>query len=307
MTSFTRPSNWLARRRWLAGVLAFGAALSAASCGDMQDENPSSAFEEHGGAVSVKAMTYNILSAADVGALRSGYPAWSARRRHCVDLIHAAEPDLVSIEEATDKQIDQLVDDLGDYDLVARRAVTTDAVLFYRRAAFEKVETGHWKFGRLPTLGDIIHHGFGLMPQLARIAVWAKLPHVEAQREIFVVATHFDARDALKARSIRKLHNRLHDFTLRGIPMVIMGDFNIAADEPIFQQLADGAWHDSFPEGSSREQNTFPARAPSRRIDHVIYAGEGVSARNWRLVRPSRNVLASDHFAVEATIDVTAR
>jgi endonuclease/exonuclease/phosphatase family metal-dependent hydrolase len=305
MTSLSRPVC-VVRRRLRAAILAVST-LALAACGDMQDENPSGAFEEHGGAVTIKAMTYNILSAADVSALRSGYPAWSARRRHCVELIRAADPDLVSIEEATPKQVDQLVDDLDDYDLVARRAVTTDAVLFYRRASFAKVESGHWKFGRFPTLGDLVHHGFGLVPQLARIAVWAKLQHVEAQREIFAVATHFDARDSLKMRSIRKLHNRLDDFTKRGVPMVIMGDFNIAADEPIFQRIVDAGWRDTFPEGSHREQNTFPAKSPSRRIDHIVYAGEGVSSRLWRVLKPSRRTLASDHFAVEATLDVASR
>lgn len=295
----TRAATFPALMAWCSRLLA---CISLLGCGDLNDVDPTKAFDLSGPAISVRALTFNILSSFDLTALSAGYPRWGERRHGCLKRIRAADPDILAIEEATPNQLDFLADNLPDYKVLAKSVITTDAALFYRAATFEAVETGHWKFGNLPSLTALVQTRRPMYPELARVAIWAKLRERATRREIFVVATHLDARDTVKASAVKKLKHKLAYFTRIGAPLFVVADLNISTQHDLFQTVLAGGWQDAHT--GIGDPPTFPALDPERRIDHILFSGTGVTATRWERIDTPH--LVSDHFAVAASFDVAA-
>ncbi len=111
-----------------------------------------------------------------------------------------------------------------------------------------------------------------------------------------VCATHLDLEPSQRQRSLPVLRQVAER---RAVPFVLAGDFNSTPDSALIQDLAT-AWQNT---ASLTGPATYPADAPSQRIDYV-FAGP---AGRWR--RRSTAVVAeavaSDHRPVRVELELS--
>ena len=102
----------------------------------------------------------------------------------------------------------------------------------------------------------------------------------------------------------RERHAReLTDF-LAGIdgPVVIGADLNEGPEGPAARWVG-GRFFDAFAVSGDGPGATFPARAPSTRIDY-LFAGEGIAVRRAWVERSGEAASASDHLPLVADVDL---
>ncbi|WP_170323506.1 endonuclease/exonuclease/phosphatase family protein [Cryptosporangium phraense] len=95
--------------------------------------------------------------------------------------------------------------------------------------------------------------------------------------------------------------DRLHS-VIQGAS-VVTGDFNIAADSPLYPRLV-GDWHDPFAESDpiTYHPEFLPAGARGHRIDYVLTRGDATAAEVLFAERLPSVGWASDHLGLAATV-----
>lgn len=111
---------------------------------------------------------------------------------------------------------------------------------------------------------------------------------------VLVIATHLDHIDGASAVRVGQV-TALLDAWAGASPAIIAGDLNALPFTPEMRMLA-GAGFTDLAQAAAAEQPTFPARAPTERIDYVW--GIGVTGSQVHTVAST----ASDHRAVVVNI-----
>ncbi len=281
-------------RRSLAvvGVLAgFGVALASQSTATAEP-------------LELTVITFNVLVDFSVPA---GVPKWTERRDLCLAVVADHQADLVGLQEPTPKQVQFFVDGLKGYREFYYRQGSkqyTDATLLYREEAFEQLDQGWWWLSPTP---EKVSTGFG--NTLPRIVVWVKLKHRPSGRELFFFNTHFDNSAPSQERMAELCEKQMVPFVESGLPLVFVGDFNTHQTRGDYPRLTSGGWRDAYlasplasPDG--RDENVV-TMDNQKRIDHIFYRGEGMSATHWeRLESPDPARRLSDHWPVLARLRI---
>lgn len=249
------------------------------------------------GELRVRVLTYNVLGgrntdgARDLGRLAA--------------VIEALDPDVVALQE-----VDRGTGRLNGVDLPAElERLTGLRHAFGRAMEYDGGEYGEAILSRFPIL-DITNHALpyreGSEPRTA-LAATIQIPGTD-QTFVFI-GTHLDhQRDpADRLAQARALNDLLDQYA--GRPLLLAGDLNaVPESEPM--QILRAEWTDAWPEDA--EGRSFPADAPDRRIDYVLYR----PAERWRVENTYRGLdvnradtawrallnLASDHLPVVAEV-----
>lgn len=115
-----------------------------------------------------------------------------------------------------------------------------------------------------------------------------------------VLATHYHHVEADEA--VRQEHSRFlaAEFPDPGA-WILLGDFNAQPKDPCLTRLAEAGWNDVVAGRAEASLSTFPADAPVRRIDTILF-GSGL-----RLLRTEvAPAWGSDHRAVMADLERVA-
>jgi endonuclease/exonuclease/phosphatase family metal-dependent hydrolase len=270
-----------------------------------------------------------------------GMPSWEARRPLVAEALRRAQPDLVGLQEAMpaqsawlraalpdltmepvlaavrDQQVIQAVQQHYGIDL-SGPAAPFEVVLFFRTAAFDRLEGGWWWLSPTPAVPSV---GFGNVAP--RVLQWLKLRHVASGLDLLVANTHIDWRASLPMLA---LCCTLLDPLVSGErAAILLGDLNSAPGSAEYRLLLDAGWQDS---GAGRDRRAQAARSPraahgagdpgdasdanahtrrrrsppdphAERIDHILYRGTGVTVQEWqRLPSPDPVHRLSDHDPV---------
>ncbi len=232
-------------------------------------------------------MSFNIR----YGLADDGENHWDRRKALVIDRIRTFQPNLLGLQECLDgAQAAYVKQHLPDYQFVGvRRGGSGDsaaemAPVLYQRSAFVEVERGHFWLSETPDVSGSKSWG----SVFARTATWVKLRHLDSDRIIVFLNTHFDYGTEATIEESAKLLQQWATASDEKHPLVVTGDFNAGKDTPAYHCLTQGGvLHDVY-------RTVEPAGG-----NEGTYHGYGqpeVPAIDW--------ILASEHFeAVTAEID----
>ncbi|WIB78688.1 endonuclease/exonuclease/phosphatase family protein [Curtobacterium sp. MCPF17_002] len=244
----------------------------------------------------------------------SGHPdAWERRRDAVVALVTSEAPTVLAVQEALPTQADDLTAALGsrwDPVLVGRDADGggEQVGLFLDRQRLEVLERRSWALSRTPHRAGSRSWGTAF----PRHVVGAVLRDRATGVRFTALATHLDVLSPwARLRSAELLGRIVRE---RGLPAVVLADWNSPAGSAPWRALAEAGVVDSSSRASRQigdHVGTYPhyatPRVGGRRIDGVLVTADGAVDRVAVNVRRPGGVWPSDHAAVQAVVEWTSR
>lgn len=234
----------------------------------------------------LRIMSYNIR--IDHVDDRANTHAWANRRESVARILDAVQPDIVAIQEANPKQIDDLCSLLPRYRKESFPAgqghVGEESLLFlYNGEELELHESA--VFSLSPTPGK---PGIGWDARYARSLVFAKFRSKKTQKILTVINTHFDHVGVEARLEGARVLLSVQNVLAKGLPCAVMGDFNLyphAGGEELYALFVDeqtglrdvrdvSAEPHYGPDGTWIGWEYEPLRAPDGkagwRLDHIF-------------------------------------
>ncbi|HWK56793.1 MAG TPA: endonuclease/exonuclease/phosphatase family protein [Parapedobacter sp.] len=249
--------------------------------------------------------TYNIRydAASDTGNL------WKDRSPHLAQLIKFHGFDIFGTQEGLKHQLDDLSGMLPGYAYIgAGRDDGKDggehSAIFFRSDRFEVVKNGDfWLAENTETPNK------GWDAALPRICTWGLFKDKQTGFSFFLFNAHFD-HIGVEARkeSAKLIVEKAHELGA-GIPMVVMGDFNVNQHNESYRVLNEGGEVTDAYElaelryAPSATFNGFDVkRKGDSRIDHIFVSKPFRVIRYGILTDSYEGKTPSDHFPVMATV-----
>jgi endonuclease/exonuclease/phosphatase family metal-dependent hydrolase len=246
-------------------------------------------------------MTYNIR----YDNPNDGRHQWGNRKDKVVSVISYFEPDVMGVQEALLHQIEELNEQLPEYEWVGvgrddGRQKGEFSPVFFRTDRFELVDQGTFWLSETPEIPGKM----GWDAACARVATWARLRDRGNGRDLVVVNTHFDHRgEKARLESSRLLKKRCPEIA-GDLPYVLMGDFNCRPDSAPLLELSQIMF-------LSSEVNQGPSLGPvgtfngfqpqpegSQAIDHIFVSKAWEVNRHAVLAVSWNGDWSSDHHPV---------
>jgi len=240
---------------------------------------------------------------------------WPDRLPVMLDVIRRWRPDILGTQEGLYPQLRDLDRGLPEYGWIGlgRDGGSRGEFMavFYRRDRLEPLEYDHYWLSDTPALPG--SHTWG--NSLPRMVTWVRFRDRASGRELLYVNTHFDhevqhSRERAAALIVERLAGTRPD-----LPVILAGDFNVAAGgNPVYSMLTGaGGFADSWRVvGGSDTLGTFhgfkgvAAARGTPRIDWILMRGP-VTALSSEIITDARNgQLPSDHFPVFARLRLTS-
>ena len=254
----------------------------------------------------VHCMTLNVRRRVPRPA---GHPdAWERRRDAVVALVTSEAPTVLAVQEALPAQSVDLTAALGsrwEPVLVGRgpRGGGEQVGLFLDRSRLEVVERRSWALSRTP-------HRPGSRSwatAFPRHVVGAVVRDRATGVSFTALATHLDVVSPwARLRSAELLGRLVRE---RGLPAVVMADWNCGVGSAPWRALAEAGVVDSWGRASrpvTEPYGTYPnyatPRVEGRRIDGVLVTAEATVDRVAVSDRKPGGVWPSDHAAVHAVV-----
>ena len=252
----------------------------------------------------LRVMSFNIR----LGSANDGENSWSRRRDLVEEEIRRAKPDVLGMQEVEAHQADWLRERLSEY--VFHGVGRTDgdrkgefAPLMLRADRFEILDSGHFWLSESPDVPGVK----GWDAACERMASWVKVRDRRSDASLFVLNTHLDHVGVRAREESLKLINRRAAQLSGGAPVIVMGDFNCAADRftPLLSGMRD-SFRVAFPQPDTDEA-TFNGWKPvitGERIDWIVASPQfqTLDAEIGRRMPDGR--FPSDHWSVMATLQL---
>lgn len=263
-----------------------------------------------------RVMTYNIRY--DNSSIFSwDTNRWSNRRDPIANLIKSYDVDIIGTQEGLSGQVYDLANRLSNWDWysVGRtngKSKGEFAAIFYKKKIFDVSSKGTYWLSQTPYQPSI-----GWDANDYRIASWLILRHKASDKEFFVLNTHFDHKGyTARSESAKLILSELRKLP-KGLPVIIMGDFNAPANSTPINTLTripyaadDGnaLLRDSRmitvnkPEGPYQTfQKSGEFSVKNQLIDRIdfIFVSKSIEVLSYRVLTDSKNGnYFSDHLPV---------
>ena len=260
-------------------------------------------------------MTYNIRLPVE----SDGINYWNNRRPMVASLIRFHSPDIIGVQEAFRRQLDEMVSDLPEYAWfgVCRTDGSTSpapdgefSAILYRKDRFERLDGSTFWLSTTPDVPGSI----GWDAALPRIVTWAKFRDLETGKEFYHFNTHFDhLGEKAREESAKLIIQKIHAIASTA-PVVLTGDFNSPVTTSAYQSIVKDAQELTFSDAITISQT--PHHGPmgtfsgsfqlpgvgDYRIDFV-FVNKRVKVLKHAILSDSWDGrLASDHLPVLAEI-----
>lgn len=258
----------------------------------------------------MRAVTWNLRNAhPDPGH------EWSSRAPLVAAVLADLDPDVLCVQEALPRQLDDVVRMLPHHVVVGRGRDADGGgeatALALRRDALDVDEWGaFWLSDRPDEPGSI---GWGA--SLTRLAVWARAFDRTTGTALTFAGTHTDHDPSASGDAAREASTRLIAERLSALPAagVLLGDFNEDVSHGAAARLVEAGWRDAWTEADAPGEPTGTFHgygepdAHGDRIDWILVRGP-IRVRSAHAVLDDERVLvASDHLPVVAELEVGAR
>ncbi|MEV0637904.1 endonuclease/exonuclease/phosphatase family protein [Streptomyces sp. NPDC050619] len=265
---------------------------------------PASAYEPRNGHLQV--MSFNLRFASTTGP-----HSWAVRRPVMRELLRRERLHLIGTQEGLYQQLRDIESDLGPhYDWIGtgRAGGSRDEfmAIFYDTRRLAPQEYDHFWLSDTPNVIGSNSWGGGSI----RMVTWVRFRALaDGDREFYFLNTHLDnASQDARARAAALTAQRIAGLD-RSLPLVVTGDFNVAAHKnPVYDAMLGAGLVDTWETAAERSTPyaTFHGYQPlipdGDRIDWIL-ATPGVTAH-----RASINTFAlygqfpSDHLPVQASL-----
>lgn len=238
--------------------------------------------------------------------------AWPNRIEMVTGLLKFHEPDIFGLQEALIGQIEDIQNNLPDYEWfgVGRddgKKGGEFSPLFFNKTKFILIEQNTFWLSETPEIP-----GKSWDSSLNRIVTWGKFKSKVTGKQFLVFNTHFDHRgmEARKQSAIL-IRKKIEEMTKdKNLPVILTGDFNLTPDqEPISlikKFLSDSREvTEQPPYGPVGTFNSFNWNAPMEsRIDYIFVYG-GIKVLKYAVLTDSKEQRwPSDHLPVFAKVQL---
>ncbi len=259
-------------------------------------------------------MTFNIR----YDEPRDNTNAWPNRKQMVTSMIRFHNADLVGVQEALKRQLDDLEALLPEYSWIGvgrsdGKISGEYSAIFYRKSRFQSLESSTFWLSETPNVPST-----GWDAALPRIVTWAKFKDITTGKIFFHFNTHFDHRgEVARTESARLLLNRISQLA-PDLPVVVTGDFNFTESADGYHVLTGKNPGSSIKSksvlrdaryiskhghhGPTSTFNEFKALVPDRKIDYVFVKGNIRAIQHGVLSDTWDGRFPSDHFPVLAEI-----
>lgn len=231
-------------------------------------------FTTAGVAQNLTVISYNIR----YNSQSDGEDLWDLRKRELVGQINQHSPDSFGVQEATQIQMQYILEALPEYAYVGvgRDNGATKgeySAVFYLKEKFKLLESKTFWLSETPEEVSV-----GWDAALPRICTYAQFKERTTGRVFWHFNTHFDhVGKAARANSALLIIEKIKSLVSPESVFVLTGDFNASPNELPITHLKN-AFRDpleyielSGPEGTF---NAFNLQAPlDRRIDYIFFQG----------------------------------
>ena len=299
MPRHSRVTRRLGLKTALAAAVALplsGTALSRSSASAADRQDP------------LDVMSFNLRYASPAEP-----HSWTVRRPVTRELLLRERPHVIGTQEGLYQQVRDIATDLGThYDWIGtgRAGGSRDEFMtvFYDTRRLAPVEYDHFWLSDTPDVIGSNTWGGGSIRMVTRVR-FRDLR--DGQREFHVLNTHLDnAGQNARARAAALISERIAGLD-PSLPVVVTGDFNVAAHKnPVYDTMLGAGLVDTWEAAAERSRlyGTFHGYRPlipdGDRIDWIL-ASPGV-----RVHRASVNAFSadgqfpSDHLPVQASLDL---
>ena len=240
---------------------------------------------------------------------QDGINAWPNRVNLVKGLIQFHDWDIYGTQEVLYNQIQDL-EALAEYGWIGvgrddGKLAGEFAALFYKKSRVEVVQSGNFWLSTTPgepTMGWDAKC-------CKRICTWAKCKDKQNGKLFYVFNAHFDHEGVVaRLESAKLMHQKATEIS-KGLPVIIMGDFNSLPESDAVKILNDVGYRDSFthskqaPYGPVGTFNSFNWNAElNRRIDY-IFLGKYFNIEKYGVLTDSfEKRYPSDHQPVQVVL-----
>ncbi len=264
-----------------------------------------------------RVMTYNIRLPVE----SDGINYWDNRRPLVASLIGYHQPDLIGVQEAFRRQLDEITADHPEYTWfgVCRTDGTMQpnpdgefSAILYRKDRFEQLEGNTFWLSPTPDVPG----SKGWDAALPRIVTWVKLRDKQSGKIFFMFNTHFDhIGEVARLESARLITQQIRAIAGEA-SVVLTGDFNSEENSAPYQWITRGehgldlkdAIYTSQqphhgPRGTFSGSFTLPG-VGNYRIDFIFTTGQFRVLKHAILSDSWDGRLASDHLPVLAEMEL---
>lgn len=265
--------------------------------------------------LSLRIMSYNLR----LPVASDGINYWDNRRPMVVSLIRFYDIDILGVQEAFRRQLDELILDMPEYDWfgVCRTDGTIHpnpdnefSAILFRKDRFERIDGSTFWLSETP---DMVGSK-GWDAALPRIVTWAKFKDNQTNKIFFHFNTHFDHIGELaRAESSKLLLIKVSEIA-GDMPVLITGDFNCSDSAEPYRLITDtsaalhftDALHATAmphhgPTGTFSSSFRIPG-VGDRRIDYIFFRNNISVLKHAILSDSWDGRLPSDHLPVFAEI-----
>ena len=246
---------------------------------------------------------------------------WDERRLHVASMIQFHQVDLLGVQEAHRRQLDEMVADMPEYEWFG--VCRTDgfaqpnpdgefSAILYRKDRFERLDGSTFWLSETPDVPG----SKGWDAALPRIVTWAKFKDKRTGKIFFHFNTHFDhIGEVARLESAKLILQKIKSMTGE-TPVVLTGDFNSFETDPPYLAMIDPT--STYHVTDAITISKLPHHGPmatfagnfqisgmiDHRIDYIFVRNKidvlrhGILSDNWN------GNLASDHLPVIAEIKI---
>lgn len=255
----------------------------------------------------IKSMTFNIR----YGSADDGSNSWQFRKNYVFETVRNNSPEILGVQEALKFQIDELLENLPEYNFVG---VGRDdgiekgefSAILFNKQRFIVDSSGTFWFSDTPKIPGSKTWG----NNFTRICSWAVLFDKFFQKKLLVCNLHLDHESQIsREKSSVQLVKFTKDFVGR-IPVLVMGDFNCGYNNETIKTLLNNGFIDTYRklnEVSPNEGtfNGFEGTDTGEKID-FIFSNRFFETKSATIVKKSfSGMYPSDHFPVTAKVEYT--
>ena len=256
-------------------------------------------------AQALKVMTYNIRYDKVEDTINN----WNDRKAALVELIKHYNADIVGTQEVLHHQLTYIDSSLTDYAYIG--VARTDgkqkgeySPIYYNQSKYNVLKNSTFWLSETPEKPSK-----GWDASLNRVCTYGLFQEKESSTKFYVFNTHFDHRGTIaREKSIQLIIQKIKALNTKNLPVILMGDLNLAPTESPIQylrtQITDAQLVTQKPfYGPTGTFNSFdPNRVINKRIDYIFIQNFNVLNYHHIDDRMENNKHISDHLPVLATL-----